>query len=139
MTHSTWSLLSTSNPDESKRFTPGLASPFDPSAVQNLRRLSVSEGVKPTFGFRAERKEEERNIEGVKVEETGKFPGVRAWAARWERVVWGEGEGEKLRLKGGKEVMVRLGKGYAGNEAEEIDDDEKFWDAFLDKADEFAK
>jgi hypothetical protein len=110
--------------------------------VQNLRRLSVSEGVKPTFGYRAE-KGEEREIEGVKVEETGKFPGVRAWAARWERVVWGDGDGEgkggKLGLKGGKEVVINLGKGYAGNEEDEFDDDEKFWDGFLDQAEEVAK
>jgi hypothetical protein len=144
MTHATWTLLS--SPEETERFTPGLASPFDPSAVESLRRLSVSEGVKPTFGFRAEKgEEEERRIEGVKVLETGKFPGVRAWAGRWERVYWGDGEGERLRLKGDeKDVVVGLRDGeYAENKGddEEVDDDddEKFWDGFLDKAEEFAK
>ncbi|EPE32455.1 hypothetical protein GLAREA_07588 [Glarea lozoyensis ATCC 20868] len=127
MTHATWTLLSAPNPEDAKRFTPGLASPFDPAAVESLRRLSVSEGVKPTFGFRAE-KEEGQKIAGVKVVETGKFPGVRAWAGRWERVAWDEG--------------VRLQKGvYAenGEGEEDFDDDEKFWDGFLEKADELTK
>ena len=85
MTHATWSLLSTTS---TEKFTPGLQSPFDPASVSSLRRLSVSDDVKPTFGFRADKDEEKvKEIEGAKVVETGKFPGTRGWAGRWERVV----------------------------------------------------
>ena len=139
MTHATYTTISTTSPE---KFTPGLASPFDPSAVESLRRLSVSEGVKPTFGFRGG-EDKNKEVDGGKVVETGKFPGTRGWAARWEKIGVKEGGGEGIKLRGsGKNVNVGLEGGvYAvnGGEGKEVGEDEKFWDDFLDKAEEFAK
>jgi hypothetical protein len=148
MTHATWTSLTTEDP----RFVPGFQAPFDPSGVSVIRRLSVSDGIKPTFGFRGDN-EDGKTVEGAVVHETGKYPGTRGWAARWQRVgvrVLKEGEKEEgenvLKLKGaraeGKTVEVELEDVEEveiedeGKDEEDEEFDEDFWDKFLDKVDE---
>jgi len=147
MTHATWTSLTTNDP----RFVPGFQAPFDPSGVSVIRRLSVSDGIKPTFGFEGE-DEDGKRVEGAVVHETGKYPGTRGWAARWQRVgvtILKEGAKDAgqniLKLKGaraeGKSVEVDLEEVEEVEEDEGKDDDdeefdEEFWDKFLDKVDE---
>ena len=112
--------------------------------------MSVSDGVKPTFGFRGN-DDEGKHVSGAVIHETGKYPGMRGWAARWQRVdvrigpeeKWKEGVNNLLRLKGVKKIaMVELEEDeFAENEDEDDEDeedfDEEYWDAFLDAAEEY--
>jgi hypothetical protein len=146
MSHATWTLLSSS-----ERFIPGERAPFNPHSVSAIRRTSVSEGVKPTFGYRENGKEKEKVLPGGSVIlETGKYPGTRVWAAQWVRVEvelldgekW-EGKGDIVRLRRFDEngsKVARLGMvedefALNGEEKEE-EFDEGFWDRFLDATDE---
>jgi hypothetical protein len=156
MTHATWTSLTT----EDTRFVPGFQAPFDPSGVSVIRRLSLSDGIKPAFSNYkgAEYKGEDddgKKVEGAVVHETGKYPGTRGWAARWQRVgvrvlkADEKEEGENiLKLKGaradGKSVEVELEdveEVEIEDEGKDEDDeefDEEFWDKFLDKVEESA-
>lgn len=143
MTHATWSSLSS----EGQTFTPGLPAPFKPTDTSALRRLSVSEAVKPVFGFRAN--DEERHVSGTVIHETGKYPGLRGWAAQWERIdikVTSADKGldaaaNQIKLKSSPRVAVlKLDEeDYAqnddGGDGEDLDDE--YWDSFLEKADEY--
>lgn len=126
----------------------GLPAPFDPTGVTAIRRSSVSDHVRPTFGF--EEDKEAKHIPGATIRETGKYPGTRGWAAQWERVdvkvvgvdKWKGGADNQVMLgtKKGSEkmVVVELDAGeYAGNKAPPGSDDEEYWDTFLDKIEEF--
>jgi hypothetical protein len=115
--------------------------------VSAIRKSSVSDAVKPTFGY------DEKGVEGREIpgghiiHETGKYPGTRCWAAQWQRVdvrvVEGDKNGEnKIELKGGEKVaFVELGDDeYAVNEEDENEEteevDDGFWDAFIDELDD---
>lgn len=131
----------------------GERAPFIPAGVSAIRRSSVSDDIKPTFGYRAN--EEEKHIPGGHViHETGKYPGTRCWAAQWQRVdakVMPAKKGEtaasnQVTLKRAPQVaLVKLREDlYAGIEDEDEEDDEEgeeefdeeYWDAFLDETDE---
>jgi hypothetical protein len=141
MTHATWTSLSSKEP-----FTPGTQAPFDPTGVSTIRRLSVSEGIKPAFGFRGSN--EEPKVEGTVIHETGKYPGTRGWAAQWQRVdakiesedKWKGGVDNQLSLKSPKIAVVELhGGANPTNEDENEDEeglDDEQWEAFLDAAEE---
>ena len=149
MQHATWTLLSSK-----EKFVAGEKAPFNPSGVSAIRRTSVSDGVKPTFGYRAN--EEEKVLPGGHViHETGKYPGTRGWAAQWQKVevqlLPGEnlkdGAHNQIRLRqfseeGSKIALVTLDEDeYAENgeedeEKDEGDFDEKYWDTFLDATDD---
>ena len=93
----------------------------------------------------------EKHVSGATIHETGKYPGLRVWAARYERVgvdiqpgeKWKEGVGNlKLRLEEGvrkfavvglKGETATLGEGKGKGVGEFS---EKFWEEFLDNADE---
>jgi hypothetical protein len=150
MQHATWTLLSSKD----KSFTAGKQAPFIPAGVSAIRRSSVSDHVKPTFGYTAS--EEGKNIPGGHViHETGKYPGTRGWAARWQKVEvdvlpgekWKDGVKNLLRLKQFSEdpskiAVVELdADDYAENldneEGEDEDEfDEDYWDAFIDAIEE---
>jgi hypothetical protein len=140
MTHATWTSLSSK-----QSFTPGLPAPFDPTGVTAIRRSSVSEHVRPTFGY--EGGEEAKHIPGAVIHETGKYPGTRGWAAQWEKVdvkVSSGGKGgasNQIVLQGPngakKVVQVELqAKSYAQNKDEEEADDDEYWEEFLDAVEE---
>ncbi|EKD14930.1 hypothetical protein MBM_06691 [Drepanopeziza brunnea f. sp. 'multigermtubi' MB_m1] len=150
MQHATWTSLSSSSSSSSNDagFVTGKQAPFHPAGVSSLRRLSLSENVKPTFGFRGEGREG-THVEGATIHETGKYPGTRGWAAQWQRLEflvggperWKAGVKELVRLKDGV-AMVRIDEdAYAGigggpeRELEEVDFDEAYWDAFVDAID----
>jgi hypothetical protein len=148
MTHATWTSLSSKD----QAFIPGLQAPFDPTGVSAMRRLSVSDGVRPTFGLTVT--DEVKHVSGSVIHETGKYPGTRGWAAQWQKVdvkfVPAEQSQDvainQLRLKGTSEISGKIAQlelredVYAVNEAqdnksvEDIDDD--YWDAFLDATEE---
>lgn len=145
MQHATWTNISITQ-EQSASFTPGLPAPFDPTGVSNLRRLSVSDRVRPVIGFKDNDDEKkERKIDGTQILETGKYPGSRVWAARWEKVEavikdgkeWKDEVGNlKLRLEEGvrKFASVRFKAGaYAENRVDESKVlDDKFWEEYLD-------
>ena len=141
MTHATWTSLSS----KEQEFDVGLQAPFNPSGVSAIRRLSVSDAVKPAFGFRAN--EEEKHVSGAVIHETGKYPGTRGWAAKWQKIdveVRSSGESSsdnEIKLASGHKVAaVKLKAGVCANSQDSLssdDLDEKFWDAFLDKAAEY--
>jgi hypothetical protein len=143
MTHATWSRLSSK-----QKFVPGLPAPFDPTGVTAIRRSSVSEHVKPVFGY--EENEEIKHIPGGHViHETGKYPGTRGWAAQWELVdaqilpaEKAKGGNNQLPLQvpgqGSQVAVVELKEGvYAKNEDEGAVDDEEYWEKFLDVVEEY--
>lgn len=142
MQHATWTSLSSKDPG----FIAGEKAPLDPTGVSNIRRLSISENIKPTFGFRGG-DEETKNVSGVVLHETGKYPGTRAWAARWQKVEalvggndkWKDGVSNLLKLKEGV-AMVRLNEDiYAkreGGKDVSKDLDDSYWDTFLDATDD---
>jgi hypothetical protein len=150
MQHATWTLLESKD----KSFVAGEKAPFNPSGVSAIRRSSVSDGVKPTFGYRAN--EEEKHIPGGHViHETGKYPGTRGWAAQWQKIdvevvpgeKWQDGSKNQIRLRPFSEApskiaLVELEEDeFAENDEEEEDEsgerfDEKYWDAFLDATDD---
>lgn len=147
MQHATWTRLSSKD----KRFVAGERAPFIPAGVSAIRRSSVSDAVKPTFGYRAN--EEEKHIPGGHViHETGKYPGTRCWAAQWQRVdtqVMSAKKGEdttsyQITLKRAPQIAaVKLREDlHPGNDEDEEDDDseedfdDEYWDAFLDETDE---
>ena len=146
MQHATWTLLSSKD----KSFVTGEKAPFIPAGVSAIRRSSVSDGVKPTFGYQAN--DEEKHIPGGHViHETGKYPGTRGWAAQWQRVntqVISAKKGEdvannQITLKRAPMIaVVKLQEDlYAGNEENDKDEtkedfDDEYWDAFLDETDE---
>ncbi|TVY60773.1 hypothetical protein LSUE1_G007827 [Lachnellula suecica] len=141
MTHATWTSLS----DSEHSFVPGTPAPFEASSVLAMRRISVSDGVKPTFGFRAA--EQTKEVDGSVVHETGKYPGTRMWAAQWQKIEfsvlpaekWNGGAGQlKLKTNPPKVAVVNVGDITAqnyGTESEELDDE--FWDSFLDAAEKY--
>ncbi len=145
MTHATWTSLSSK-----QTFIPGLQAPFDPTGVTAIRRSSVSDHVRPVFGY--EEKEDKKHIPGAVIHETGKYPGTRGWAAQWERIdvqilsaeKWQGGVNNQLMLntsKGtAKVAVVELKEGaYAEDDDEDEDaDDEEYWEKFLDATDELA-
>ncbi|KAL2070211.1 hypothetical protein VTL71DRAFT_13237 [Oculimacula yallundae] len=140
MQHATWTSLSSKD----SSFVTGEKAPFDPNGVSNLRRLSISENVKPTIGFRAG-DEQSKNISGAVIHETGKYPGTRIWAAQWQKVEfqtggvekWKEGVKTLLKLKDGV-AMVRINEDiYAKNdETTKVDLDDAYWEAFIDATDD---
>ncbi|PMD29393.1 hypothetical protein L207DRAFT_538810 [Hyaloscypha variabilis F] len=143
MTHATWSKLSSK-----QKFTPGLPAPFDPTGVTAIRRSSVSEHVKPVFGY--EEKEDNKHVPGgAVIHETGKYPGTRGWAAQWELVDVkilpadkAKGGNNQLPLhvpgQGAKVAVVELDEGeYAKNGDEGAIDDEEYWEKFLDVVEEY--
>ena len=142
MQHATWTSLSSKD----KGFIAGEKAPFDPTGVSNLRRLSISENIKPTIGFRAGDDEEKaKHISGAVIHETGKYPGTRGWAAQWQKVEfqiggndkWKEGEKTLLKLKDGV-AIVRINEDiYAKNDGgKSVELDDKYWEAFIDATDD---
>lgn len=140
MTHATWTSLSSP-----QIFTPGLPAPFDPTGVTAIRRSSVSDHVKPVIGFEDTISGEAKKVEGAVIHETGKYPGTRGWAARWERVefkILGEGKdgsGVVVKRKGSSDERAAAFEleGIALDD-EEDDDDDEYWEKFLDTVEEFA-
>jgi len=143
MTHATWTSLSSK-----QKFTPGLQAPFDPTGVTALRRSSVSDHIKPVFGY--EEKEDTKHIPGAVIHETGKYPGTRGWATQWEKVdvqilpsqKWQGGVDNQLMLhvpnQSPKIAVVNLkGQTYAQNGDEGAVDDEEYWEKFLDVVDQY--
>ncbi|KAG4420106.1 hypothetical protein IFR04_006765 [Cadophora malorum] len=142
MQHATWTSLSSKD----KGFVAGGKAPFDPTGVSNLRRLSISENIKPTIGFRAGDDEEKaKHISGAVIHETGKYPGTRGWAAQWQKIEfqiggndkWKEGEKTLLKLKDGV-AIVRINEDlYAKNDGgKSVELDDKYWEAFIDATDD---
>jgi len=145
MTHATWTSLSST-----ATFTPGMPAPFNPSAVSEIRRSSVSEGVRPTIGF--EETEHSKRIGNAIIYETGKYPGTRGWAAQWERVdvrIVGESEWKggvdnqfMLKTKGEQKIaVVELEEGVFGGVEDGVKEsaiDDDYWDAFLDGCEDDA-
>lgn len=80
MTHATWTSLSSRD----HSFTAGLPAPFNPGGVSAIRKLSVSEDVKPVFGVVVS--DAPKEVSGAVIHETGKYPGTRGWAAQWQKV-----------------------------------------------------
>lgn len=140
MQHATWTSLSSKD----SGFVAGEKAPFDPTGVSNIRRLSISENIKPTFGFRAG-DEKEKHVSGSVIHETGKYPGTRGWAAQWQKVEfqiggaekWKEGVKSLLKLKDGV-AMVRINEDiYAKNdEGKKVELDDAYWEAFIDATDD---
>jgi hypothetical protein len=151
MQHATWTRLSSKD----KRFVAGERAPFIPAGVSAIRRSSVSDAVKPTFGYRAN--EEEKHIPGGHViHETGKYPGTRAWAAQWQRVDVKITSAKKdedvasnhITLKRAPQLaVVKLREDvHAENEEEEEEEedendsteelDDEYWDSFIDEIDD---
>ncbi|KAG4438582.1 hypothetical protein IFR05_005957 [Cadophora sp. M221] len=140
MQHATWTSLSSKD----SGFVAGEKAPFDPTGVSNIRRLSISENIKPTFGFRAG-DEKEKHVSGSVIHETGKYPGTRGWAAQWHKVEfqiggmekWKEGVKSLLKLKDGVAV-VRINEDiYAKNdEGKKVELDDAYWEAFIDATDD---
>ena len=150
MTHATWTSLSSKD----QSFIAGLQAPFNPTGVSEIRRLSVSDGVRPTFGYTGSN--DVKHISGAIIHETGKYPGTRGWAAQWQRVdaqilpveKWQDGVNNQLRLKSRsgpppKIAVVELQEdAYAENEAQDDesaeDSDDEYWEAFLDASEEYV-
>ena len=144
MTHATWTTLSSKD----RSFTPGEQAPLTPIDASQIRRLSVSEAVKPAFGFRGN--EEEKNVSGAVIHETGKYPGLRCWAARWQKVnvqvLSNDGDQDSepnhFKLKSSpKTVVLEVEEdSYAENKenAVGVDLEDEYWDRFLEKADEYV-
>lgn len=143
MTHATWTSLSSK-----QKFTPGLQAPFDPTGVTAIRRSSVSDHVRPVFGY--EEKEDTKHIPGAVIHETGKYPGTRCWAAQWERIDvkvqpaknWQGGVDNQLMLhvpNGSPSIaVVELNdEEYARNEDKGAQDDDAYWDKFIDVVEEY--
>jgi len=144
MTHATWTSISSKDPS----FTPGQQAPITPTDASQIRRLSVSDAVKPAFGFRAN--DEEKHVSGAVIHETGKYPGLRGWAARWQKVdvqLLSKDDGQDsapnhFKLKSSpKTIVLELEEdGYAENKegatGEDLEDE--YWDKFLEKADEYV-
>lgn len=143
MTHATWTSLSSP-----QTFTPGMQAPFDPTGVTALRRSSVSEHVKPVIGLDDTVSTEGKRVEGAVIHETGKYPGTRGWAARWEKIeveILAKGKGDKtgvvVRRKGSNEERIAELEleGVVVNGKEEVDDQgDEFWEMFLDVVEEFT-
>ncbi|CZT11257.1 uncharacterized protein RCO7_09949 [Rhynchosporium graminicola] len=143
MQHATWTSLSSKDPG----FIAGQKAPFDPSGVSNLRRLSISENVKPTIGFRASEGEEKKSVNGAIIHETGKYPGTRAWAAQWQKIEfqvggnekWKEGVKRLLKLKEGV-AMVRVNEDVYAEDGEgkgnRVELNDAYWEAFIDATDD---
>ncbi|KAK6586890.1 hypothetical protein PZA11_000180 [Diplocarpon coronariae] len=145
MQHATWTSLSCK---DDAGFVAGKRAPFGPSEVSHIRRLSISENVKPTFGFRAEGEGFQR-VEGATIHETGKYPGTRAWAAQWQKIEfqvggkekWKEGVKELVKLKDGVAIVrinedIFAGDGSNGKESAKELFDDLYWNAFMDAIDE---
>lgn len=143
MTHATWTSLSSK-----QTFTPGLQAPFDPTGVTAIRRSSVSDHVRPVFGY--EEKGDTKHIPGAVIHETGKYPGTRGWAAQWEKVdvqilpaqKWQGGVDNQLTLHVPNQspkiaVLEVKGQSYAQNGDEGAVDDEEYWEKFLDVVEEY--
>lgn len=139
MTHATWTSLSSD-----QTFTPGLQAPFDPTGVTQIRRLSVSDGVRPTFGYTPT--DAGKHVSGAVIHETGKYPGIRGWAAQWRKVdiqivskdkVKG-GAQNQLALKNSPKIAVievqENAEKYTKGSVEVIDED--YWEAFQDACEE---
>jgi hypothetical protein len=144
MTHATWTSLSSPH-----TFTPGLQAPFDPTGVTAIRRSSVSEHVRPVIGFEDTVSGEGKKVEGAVIHETGKYPGTRGWAARWERVgvkILGKGEksvgsGVIVKRKGSTDertATLEVEGVVLDDDEEEEDEEEQYWDKFLDAIEEFS-
>ena len=141
MTHTTWTSLTSE-----QKFTAGLQAPFDPTGVSAIRRSSVSEHVRPVFGLEDTTSGEDRKIEGAVIHETGKYPGTRGWAARWEpleiKVIAADqakGGPNDIQLRGPKVAVVELDAGEYAEDGDEVGSDEfdeKYWDDLLEAADE---
>jgi len=89
------------------------------------------------------------NISGAVIHETGKYPGTRGWAARWEKIdvnivsaeKWKGGVNNQLMLNipksSSKIALVELDEGsYAQNDDSAPEEDEKYWDTFIDLVEE---
>jgi len=140
MTHATWTSLSS----DDQSFAVGLPAPFDPTGVSKIRRLSVSDGVRPTFGL--ESNDEVKHVSGAVIHETGKYPGTRAWAAQWQRVdsqILSADKGQdgvrnqvRLHRTSGtspKVAAVKLKEGSYAERGQNVDAlDDEYWEAFLD-------
>jgi hypothetical protein len=149
MTHATWSSLSSKN----SSFTAGVQAPFDPTGVTAIRRSSVSDGVRPTFGYTAS--EEANHIPGAVIHETGKYPGTRVWAVQWQLVdaqilpaeKWQADADNQLKLKDTSELAPKIAvveiraDSYAENAAQEDENvsglDDEYWESFLDASEKF--
>lgn len=144
MTHATWTSLSSIT-----KLTPGLPAPFDPTGVTAIRRSSVSEHVRPVFGY--DEKEDNKHIPGgTVIHETGKYPGTRVWAGQWEKIdvkilpaeEWKGGIENQLMLHVPKSsqkiaVVTLNDEVYAQNADEGSLEDEAYWDKFLDVVEEY--
>lgn len=148
MTHATWTSLSS----KEHTFTAGLQAPFDPTGVSAIRRLSVSDGVRPTFGYTAS--DDVKHVSGAVIHETGKYPGTRCWAAQWQLVDTQilsadkrkDGLNNQLKLKNTAETsakiaLVDIREGvYAESKSQKDEDgnvfDDDYWEAFLDAAEQ---
>jgi hypothetical protein len=154
MTHTTFTILESSDKSEHDKIlsVAGQQAPFDPTGVSAIRRSSVSEHVKPVFGLDdavssgdGDKGREVAN--GIKIVETGKYPGTRGWAARWQEIgvkVVGSskatgGEGE-LQLRGEKVAVVEIEAGEFAEDGDEVGEedgyDEAYWDQLLEIADD---
>jgi hypothetical protein len=144
MTHATWTSLSSN-----QSFIVGLQAPFDPTGVTAIHRSSVSDHVRPTFGF--EENKDAKHIPGATIHETGKYPGTRGWAAQWERVdtqilsaeKWKGGVDNQLMLNipksSPKIAVVELkAESYAQNGAQQSTEEDEYWEAFIDAVDEYV-
>lgn len=136
MQHATWTSVSSD-----QKFETGLQAPFDPTGVSAIRRSSVSEHVRPVFGWQD--KEENRHVSGATIHETGKYPGTRGWAARWERIDIklvgadkGPGGANHIQLKGPKVAVVELEANSYAEDGDEDEFEEKYWDDLLEATDE---
>lgn len=144
MQHATWTRLSSKNDS----FIQGEKAPFDPTGVSAIRRLSVSDDVRPTFGLTPT--EDVKHVSGAVIHETGKYPGTRGWAAQWQRIdikILKEANGKvgvpnQLKLKPSSKIAaVELQENfYADNEDEDDEDqeafDDEYWEALLDASEE---
>ncbi|RDW68171.1 hypothetical protein BP6252_09567 [Coleophoma cylindrospora] len=142
MTHTTWTSLSSK-----QTFTPGLQAPFDPTGVTAIRRSSVSDHVRPVFGY--EENEKANHVPGAIIHETGKYPGPRVWAVQWERVdvqilpadKWQGGENQLLLHVPNQSPKIAVvdvkGQTYAEIAENGAADDEEYWEKFFDVVEEY--
>lgn len=145
MTHATWTSLSSK-----AIFKAGFPAPFDPTGVSKIRRSSVSEGVGPTFGFVGN--DEAKHISGAVIHETGKYPGLRGWAAQWQKVEWQVSPGSKRNEDSKNQVILARvddsppkvavltleDEVYARNGSQDEDtEDDDYWEEFLDAVEEY--
>ena len=145
MTHATWTSLS-----GGATFKAGFPAPFDPTCVSKIRRSSVSEGVRPTFGFVGN--DEAKHISGAVIHETGKYPGLRGWAAQWQKIEWHTSPGSKRDEDSKNQVILARvddsppkvavltleDEVYARNEPQDEDTkDDDYWEEFLDAVEEY--